>query len=217
MKKTLLLSICLLAGAVAAKAQQTLYVIDNATVEHFDGSQLKGKTITDYQISTTGKGNKAVTVHAISTAPSIKAVYGIPRGEFKEFSFPEDLGKGLRFNADSLSLSGTSVFLRGTSDEKVLYIIDGEKSEDASVLRSLAPDRIRSISVLKGRESQERFGTSQPVIVVEEDFPEGHGRIAEEDSRRAGGGRRQRDGQRGTHQQDHHQRQDLPAVKPASA
>lgn len=167
MKKVIILTISFILSTVCLFGQQTVYVIDNVTVDHFDGSQLKGKTITDYQISTTGKGNKAVTVHAISTAPSIKAVYGIPRGEFKEFSFPEDLGKGLRFNADSLSLSGISVFLRGTSDEKVLYIIDGEKSEDASVLRSLAPDRIRSISVLKGRESQERFGTSQPVIVVE--------------------------------------------------
>ena len=52
MKKIILLSICILASFWSLSAQQTLYVIDNETVESFDGTQLKGKTIRDYKITT---------------------------------------------------------------------------------------------------------------------------------------------------------------------
>ena len=67
MKKLILISICLTVGAITLSAQKTLYVIDNVTVEHFDGSQLKGKTVSDYKITTSGTGRNAITVHAITT------------------------------------------------------------------------------------------------------------------------------------------------------
>lgn len=41
MKKIILLFIFLLIGAWTLSAQQTIYIIDNETVENFDGSQLK--------------------------------------------------------------------------------------------------------------------------------------------------------------------------------
>lgn len=70
MKKTFLLSICMIIGAGALYAQQTIYIIDNKNVEHFDGSQLKGKYIRDYKITSTGSGRNTVTVHSISTSSS---------------------------------------------------------------------------------------------------------------------------------------------------
>lgn len=66
MKKILFLLLFCLVPLVLS-AQRTLYVIDNVTIEHFDGSQLKGKLIQDYRISTSGSGRKAVTVHSITT------------------------------------------------------------------------------------------------------------------------------------------------------
>ena len=74
MKKIILLSICLLTCLWTLSAQQTLYVIDNETVESFDGTQLKGKTIRDYKITTKGRGRNAITVHSISTSPSIYSI-----------------------------------------------------------------------------------------------------------------------------------------------
>ena len=64
MKKIILLSIFLLIGAWTLSAQQTIYIIDNETVENFDGSQLKDRTIRDYKITTKGSGRNAITVHA---------------------------------------------------------------------------------------------------------------------------------------------------------
>lgn len=57
MKKILFITVLLLCS-VCLWGQQTIYVIDNVTVEHFDGSQLKGKTIGDYQITTTGRATR---------------------------------------------------------------------------------------------------------------------------------------------------------------
>ena len=79
MKKIFLLSICMLIGAWTLYAQQTIYIIDNETVEHFDGSQLKGKYIKNYKITSTGSGRNAVTVHTITTSP-----IGLGRMELSE-------------------------------------------------------------------------------------------------------------------------------------
>ena len=76
MKRVIILAFSMLLSSAILWGQQTIYVIDNVTVDNFDGSQLKGKNIKDYQITTTGKGAKAITVHAITTAPSINAIFG---------------------------------------------------------------------------------------------------------------------------------------------
>ena len=68
--KKFIIAFALCLACFTLSAQQILYVIDNVTVQNFDGSQLQGKTITNYQISTQGSGKKAVTVHAITTAPA---------------------------------------------------------------------------------------------------------------------------------------------------
>ena len=163
MKRVITLAICMLFSSAILWGQQTIYVIDNVTVDNFDGSQLKGKNIKDYQITTTGKGTKAITVHAITTTPSINAFIG----DFpKDFSLPKDLGKGVHVNADSLTLSGSSIMLRNPS-QKMLYIIDGERTEDASALQKLSSARIQKIQMYKGGTTKEKFGTDLPVMVIE--------------------------------------------------
>ena len=162
MKKVIIFTICIILSSVCLWGQQTVYVIDNVTVEIFDGSQLKGKTIKDYQISTTGKGNKEVTVHAITTAPSIISLSGeFPKIYLKDFSLPSDLGKEL----ENLHFEADSIFLHKIP-QKIIYIVDGEK-KDVLDLQSLSASEIKSVTVCKGKEAQERFGISNPVIVVE--------------------------------------------------
>ena len=163
MKRIIILTISLIVSSVCLWGQQTIYVIDNVTVDNFDGSQLKGKNIKDYQITTTGKGAKAITVHAITTAPSINAIFGdYP----KDFSLPKDFGKGFHFSVDSLTLSGNSILLRNPS-QKMLYIIDGERTEDVSALQKLSSAKIKKIQMYKGGATREKFGTDLPVMVIE--------------------------------------------------
>ena len=148
MKKILLLSISLIIGAWTLSAQQTIYVIDNETVENFDGSQLKGKTIRDYKITTKGSGRNAITVHAITTSPSVYSFSG---------SF-EPL--------EPLQPIDTTVFINPIF-RKFVYIIDGEVHEDESSFSSISPFDIESISVLKeGSPEQKEFGENVTVIKI---------------------------------------------------
>ena len=165
MKRVIILIISTIISSVCLWGQQTVYVIDNVTVDNFDGSQLKGKTIRDYQISTTGRGTKAITIHAITTVPSVRGYFEVPKGEWKEFKLPHDFGKEFHFSTDSL-VFGNSVMLRNPS-QKMLYIIDGERTEDVSALKKLSSGRIKTIRMYKGGTAQEKFGTDLPVMVIE--------------------------------------------------
>ncbi len=135
MKKILFLLLFCLVPLVLS-AQRTLYVIDNVTVEHFDGSQLKGKLIQDYRISTSGSGRKAVTVHSITTVS----------------------GRANSFSEHSFTLPST------TSDN-VVYIIDGKRYEDSSELKKLAPDNIKSIAVLKNDEARKKYDADGAIVI----------------------------------------------------
>lgn len=150
MKRVITLAICMLFSSAILWGQQTIYVIDNVTVDNFDGSQLKGKNIKDYQITTTGKGAKAITVHAITTAPSVNTFFG---------DFPK------QFSADSIILGNS--FMRRNLSQKMLYIIDGERTEDVSALQKLSSARIKKIQMYKGGTTREKFDTDLPVMVIE--------------------------------------------------
>lgn len=150
MKRIIILTISLIVSSVCLWGQQTIYVIDNVTVDNFDGSQLKGKNIKDYQITTTGKGAKAITVHAITTAPFVNAFFG---------DFPK------QFSADSIILGNS--FMRRNLSQKMLYIIDGERTEDVSALQKLSSARIKKIQMYKGGTTREKFDTDLPVMVIE--------------------------------------------------
>lgn len=138
MKKMLLLSICLLIGAWTLSAQQTLYIIDNETVESFDGSQLKGKTVRDYKITTQGSGRKAITVHAITTGPS------------------------------SALSSTARISVHQDPSRKIVYVFDGKASENSDTFRSLSPEDIASISVYKENSPEAKtYGENVAVIQIQ--------------------------------------------------
>ena len=148
MKKILLLSICLLTGAWTLSAQQTIYIINNETVENFDGSQLKGKTIRDYKITTKGSGRNAITVHAITTSSSVFSV----TGSFKPL--------------EPLAPIDTTVFIE-TTHRKIVYVIDGVPHDDASAFNSISPLDIENITVVKGGSpEQKKYGENVVVMNI---------------------------------------------------
>lgn len=169
MKKIILLSICLLTCLWTLSAQQTLYVIDNETVESFDGTQLKGKTIRDYKITTKGRGRNAITVHSISTSPSI---YSISKSfaRLDSLKMPDLKVKGVKsfsnLKADTVLFSnGMRVF--NNSDKKIVYVIDGKVYNDASAFLSINPMDIASLSVIKdGSPEQKKYGDNVGVIKI---------------------------------------------------
>lgn len=148
MKKIILLSVCLLIGAWTLRAQQTIYIIDNETVENFDGSQLKDRTIRDYKITTKGSGRKAITVHAITTSSSVFST----TGSFKPL--------------EPLSPIDTSVFIV-TKHRKIVYVIDGVPHEDASAFNAISPLDIENITVAKdGSPEQQKYGENVVVMNI---------------------------------------------------
>ena len=165
MKKLILLSVCLFAGALTLSAQKTIYIIDNATVEHFDGSQLKGKTVSDYKITTSGTGRNAITVHAITTSRSAFS-YSFSMPHLDSLRMP-DMSDFKYFKADTLVFpNGISVFKN--TPRKVVYVIDGKVSENGDAFRSISPLSIESITVLKDDSSEAKaYGENVSVIKIE--------------------------------------------------
>ena len=158
MKKIMLL-FCLALTATTLSAQKTIYVVDNKTVDNFDGSQLVGKTIKEYRVSTTGKGHDAITVHSVTTVPSVYSVSGFA-------SISEDSLKiwnsKKQFQRDFLNAHLPS--------PKIVYVIDGAEQEDAEAFQSLRSSEIKSITVLKAGTSEAlKYGDDCDVIMVETD------------------------------------------------
>ena len=158
MRKIFLL-FCLVLTATTLSAQRTIYVIDNKTVENFDGSQLIGKTIKEYKISTTGKGRDAITVHSVSTVPSVYSVSG----------FVSTSGDSLEIWKSKKQFQKD--YLNGhLPSKRVVYVIDGAEQKDAEAFQSLRPSEIKSITVIKAGSSEAlKYGDDCDVIMVETD------------------------------------------------
>ena len=156
MKKILFITFLMLCS-VCLWGQQTIYVIDNVTVDNFDGSQLKGKTIGDYQITTTGKGNKAVTVHAITTV----------KRTMRSHVIVNDNGK-IIMKADSLMAQFGVTSFGSDPIQNTVYIVDGKVVEESDV-KNLPTKQIQSVTVLKDSESLKQFnldGSSSVVNII---------------------------------------------------
>ncbi len=166
MKKIIILLLCLTASVFSLNAQQTIYVIDNEAVEHFDGSQLKGKNVKDYKITTKGSGSKAITVHSITTASSTYPFFGT----FSNFNL--DPLKSVKFSPDSILLNkGIKVITN--KQKKLVYVIDGERyygEAAATALKEIPSTNIRSVKVLKeGSPEALQYGEDVSVMIITTD------------------------------------------------
>lgn len=157
MKKILFITVLLLCS-VCLWGQQTIYVIDNVTVENFDGSQLKGKTIGDYQITTTGKGNKAITVHAITTV----------KRTMRSQIIVNDNGQVIMKTDTLLNRFGGASLKSETVVPNFVYVVDGKVVEESEV-KNLPTKQIQSVTVVKDSESLKQFnldGSSSVVNII---------------------------------------------------
>ncbi|MBQ1904857.1 MAG: hypothetical protein II636_02150 [Bacteroidales bacterium] len=167
MKRIIILAICLFLGAFTLSAQQTIYIIDNETIDNFDGSQLKGKTIKDYKISTRGTGRNEITIHSISTVsqPSIFSL----SGTFPQVNLDSLISlrsSVYRFDPDSIQMPDLTSIQQFS--RKIVYVINGVKHEDASAFTSISPMDIKSVTVLRdGSPEQLKYGENCTVIVIE--------------------------------------------------
>ena len=162
MKKLFLILVCLFAGVLTLSAQKTIYVIDNETVEHFDGSQVKGKFVKDYKITTTGTGRDAITVHAITTArTSFSFSYSVP--QLDSLRMP-DMGGAMSVKADTIYFpKGIGAFQNST--KKVVYVIDGKECNEDD-FKSISRGDIMNITVLKDTKAR-AYGENVTVIMIQ--------------------------------------------------
>ena len=128
------------------------YIINGEKVEKFDGSQLVGKTVSDYKV-TVAKGNVSgdvVRIHAIRTD-------GRKIKDIKSTTSIEGVQVGDKdANTKVTVLSTTAV-----------YVINGKKC-DKEALNKIKPEAIASMTVYKpGSKEAVELSGKEDVTVVE--------------------------------------------------
>ena len=131
-------------GAANPPAQAdtvNMYIIDASRVEHFDGSQLQGKTIAHYKIHATNIGGEPALIHEIITEEYSKRL--------------DPMGEPTIISAESPSISirttGNTV-----SAEDIVYVLDGVPVT-YSEFKALDPKNISSIEVVKGGSTAKKL------------------------------------------------------------
>lgn len=135
-----------LSASTAPSQADTLniYLLDGKKVENFDGSQLIGKTISDYKTMIATSSNNGVA--------TVTKVHNICTNGKK--------AKNITMATSTTTVDGTSVSYVKTGDSyvsysvaagdetKVAYFIDGKRSTKEELGKYL-PNRVASMTVLK--------------------------------------------------------------------
>lgn len=114
---------------ISAQELKATYVIDGQKVENFNGSQLKGKTITSYTVSD--------NVHVIFTT------------DYNEQT-PTDV-KVITTTKPVGGATGDTIRLRGVDGHEIVYVIDG-KVTSPEEFKSMSTSNIESISIIKSKD-----------------------------------------------------------------
>ncbi|MGM9773701.1 MAG: hypothetical protein ACI3Y2_00620 [Candidatus Egerieousia sp.] len=159
MLTSILSAFCALALGAASFTTQAdtvnVYILNDEKVANFDGSQLVGKTISDYKTmiatsSSNSNGAREITVtkvHMIRTdGKQVKN-----QVEVNSHTLNSTTAKTVSTNG---AIVGFSV--KGTADDSIVYYIDGKKSTKEK-MNELKPKDIASITVYKagGKEAVE--------------------------------------------------------------
>lgn len=158
MKKFLVaaLALALTVGSLSAKnpgPEKTVYIIDGKRVEQFDGSQLKGKTITSYEIGSDD-------VHVIFTTD-----YNTGTSEPLKVVSATTLRKELGTVGDARKITITGSVTRTETDgtgqrsmtaevykhDETVYVVDG-KVVDGSEFAAMNLKKIKEIQVIKSKD-----------------------------------------------------------------
>ena len=137
------------------------YIINNQAVGRFDGSQLVGKTVSDYKV-TVAKSNtadEAVRIHVIRTdGQKIKVIKS--SGVVEGFRIED---KDTEFNINGKNYSNAEVTVLSST---TVYIVDGKKC-DKDALTKIKPESIASMNVYKpGSKGALKLSGKKDVAVI---------------------------------------------------
>lgn len=186
---TLLLSALLTSapGTVSVEAKADTvnhYVIDGKPVSNFDGTQLAGKAIASYDITTTKEKGKVVQNHIITLAAPVEKQNDI----FNQFFIHDDedysemtktttvtdngilqtTTEGTLKNGGKVTTTSTQIvrtFEPTDFRDKKLYI-DGQEATMTD-FQELKPSEIKSITVLEGKAAVKVWGDDAACGVIE--------------------------------------------------
>lgn len=114
---------------ISAQELKATYVIDGQKVENFNGSQLKGKTITSYTVND--------NVHVIFTT------------DYNEQTSTDV--KVITTTKPVKGATGDTIRLRGVDGHEIVYVIDG-KVTSSEEFKSMSTSNIESISIIKSKD-----------------------------------------------------------------
>lgn len=186
---TLMLSALLTSapGTVSVEAKSDTvnhYVIDGKPVSNFDGTQLAGKAIASYDITTTKEKGKVVQNHIITLAAPVEKQNDI----FNQFFIHDDedysemtktttvtdngilqtTTEGTLKNGGKVTTTSTQIvrtFEPTDFRDKKLYI-DGQEATMTD-FQELKPSEIKSITVLEGKAAVKVWGDDAACGVIE--------------------------------------------------
>lgn len=168
MKKFFSLIVCAVlytAGASAQTSETTpLYIINGEKITAFDGSQLRGKTVTGYRVINSEKDGKPRTIHLIDTSDSKTPAQSSTNVSVSGDTTTVTTCRVIRLNKDGKPATGgtdasadgnkktvstTSVYVQrdSTGTTNPIIIIDGKRYEGK--LDDIDISMIKSIDVYK--------------------------------------------------------------------
>lgn len=138
------------------------YIINGEQVVKFDGSQLVGKTVSDYKVTVAKSitADEAVRIHVIRTdGQKIKAIKS--SSVVESFRFED---KDAEFNIDGKNYSNAEVTVLSSTP---LYIVDGKKC-DKDAFAKIKPESIASMTVYKpgSKGALKLSGKSDVAVIV---------------------------------------------------
>ena len=134
-------------GEISAQADTiNQYTIDGKAAKNFDGSQLVGLSIDDYDVTVSKEKGKVVRKHTITTSKAHKTTSSSITTNSVSISVDSN-------SDDKVSISGISP----DEMDKVLWIVNDEKVDKEKV-NGIKQSNVKSISVLKGKAAETVFG-----------------------------------------------------------
>lgn len=158
----ILSAVCALSLNAAPADTLDKYIINGEQVVKFDGSQLVGKTVSDYKVTVAKSitADEAVRIHVIRTdGQKIKAIKS--SSVVESFRFED---KDAEFNIDGKNYSNAEVTVLSST---TLYIVDGKKC-DKDAFGKIKPESIASMTVYKpgSKGALKLSGKSDVAVIV---------------------------------------------------
>ena len=158
----ILSAVCALSLNAAPADTLDKYIINGEQVVKFDGSQLVGKTVSDYKVTVAKSitADEAVRIHVIRTdGQKIKAIKS--SSVVESFRFED---KDAEFNIDGKNYSYAEVTVLSST---TLYIVDGKKC-DKDAFAKIKPESIASMTVYKpgSKGALKLSGNSDVAVIV---------------------------------------------------